>query len=88
MKKIAIVLTFVCFALNLFGCKREQLPEKKNSCSENPQAEGCPRSNGNIVTTPPKTWDMDQPIQNEKKAGKKSGNIISTQPKTWDMNEK
>lgn len=88
MKKIAIIIISVCVVLNLFGCKKEQIPDNKNSCTENPQAEGCPRSNGNIVTTPPETWDMDQSPQSEKKSGNKPGNIISAKPKTWDMNEK
>ena len=88
MKKIATILFLFCIALNFFGCRREQIPEKKKSCTENPQAEGCPRSNGNIVSTPAQKWEIDSSKPTEKSRENNSGNIISTKPKTWDMNEK
>lgn len=88
MKKIATIMILIFFALNFFGCKREQIHEKKSSCTENPQAEGCPRSNGNIVSSPAQKWEMDTSKPTDKKMENNSGNIISTHPKTWDMNEK
>lgn len=88
MKKIATIMFLIFFALNFSGCKREPTSEKKSLCTENPQAEGCPRSNGNIVSSPAQKWEMDTSKPTEKRMENNSGNIISTQPKTWDMNEK
>lgn len=88
MKKIMTIMFLFFFALNFSGCKREPTSEKKSLCTENPQAEGCPRSNGNIVSSPAQKWEMDTSKPTEKRMENNSGNIISTQPKTWDMNEK
>ena len=79
---------FNFFCIEFFWMQKRANPREKNSCTENPQAEGCPRSNGNIVSTPAQKWEMDSSKPTEKSREINSGNIISTKPKTWDMNEK
>jgi hypothetical protein len=59
MKKFSIVMIVIFFFMNVSGCKNEQASEKKSSCIENPMTDGCQRSNGNVVSSSPQTWDMN-----------------------------
>ena len=58
MKKFALVALLSVVALA--GCDND-----KNKCIKDPTAQGCPRAsgNGNIVSSPSKSWDMNAPAK-------------------------
>lgn len=56
MKKFALVA--LLFVVSLAGCSND-----KDKCIKDPTGQDCPRASGNVVSSPPKSWDMSEPTK-------------------------